>query len=77
MNLPGFHTKNKGVNSIMYFCRTNYQKGRPEHFWSISCEKSLFYAKKIIFFPILGGGTCAGCAPPWIRPCEGHVFRFP
>jgi hypothetical protein len=26
MNLPGFHTKNKGVNSIMYFCRTNYQK---------------------------------------------------
>ena len=30
--------------------------GRHEHFWGISCEKSRFYAKKIIFFPILGGG---------------------
>ena len=26
--------------------------GRREHFWGISCEKSRFYAKKIIFFPI-------------------------
>ena len=26
--------------------------------------------QKIIFFPILGGGGRAGCAPlPWIRPC--------
>jgi hypothetical protein len=30
--------------------------GRRENFWGISCEKSRFYAKKIIFFPILGGG---------------------
>ena len=29
--------------------------GRREHFWGISCEKSRFYAKKIIFFPILRG----------------------
>jgi hypothetical protein len=29
--------------------------GRRETFWGISCEKSRFYAKKIIFFPILGG----------------------
>jgi hypothetical protein len=28
--------------------------GRCEYFWGISCEKSRFYAKKIIFFPILG-----------------------
>jgi hypothetical protein len=28
---------------------------RREHFWGISCEKSRFYAKKILFFPILGG----------------------
>jgi hypothetical protein len=35
--------------------------GRHENFWGISCEKSRFYAKKIIFFPILGGR-------PWIRP---------
>ena len=30
--------------------------GRREKFWGFSCEKSRFYAKKIIFFPILGGG---------------------
>ena len=33
------------------------------NFWDISCEKSRFYAKKIIFFPILGGAR-AGCTPP-------------
>ena len=33
--------------------------GRRENCWGISCEKSRFYAKKIIFFPILGG-----CRPP-------------
>ena len=37
--------------------------GRRENLWGISCEKSQFYAKKILFFPILGG-ACAGCAPP-------------
>jgi hypothetical protein len=37
--------------------------GRREKFWGISCEKSRFYTKKIIFFPILGGAR-AGCAPP-------------
>jgi hypothetical protein len=26
-------------------------------FWGILCEKSLFYAKKIIFFPIAEGGA--------------------
>jgi hypothetical protein len=31
-------------------------------------SQSRFYAKKIIFLPILGGAR-AGCAPPWIRPC--------
>ena len=31
--------------------------GRREHFWGISCEKSRFYAKKIIFFPIAKGGA--------------------
>ena len=38
--------------------------GRREKFWGISCEKSRFYAKKTYFFPILGGGGRAGCAPP-------------
>ena len=31
--------------------------GRCEIFWGISCEKSRFYAKKIIFFPIAEGGA--------------------
>ena len=31
--------------------------GRREHFWGISCEKSRFYAKKIIFFPIAEGSA--------------------
>jgi hypothetical protein len=39
--------------------------GRRENVWGISCEKSRFYAKIFIFFPILGG---RGGAPPWIRP---------
>ena len=38
--------------------------GRRENCWGISCGKSRFYAKKILFFPILGGGGGA----PWIRP---------
>ena len=31
--------------------------GRRENFWGISCEKSRFYAKKNIFFPIVEGGA--------------------
>jgi hypothetical protein len=31
--------------------------GRREKFWGISCEKTQFYAKKIIFFPIAEGGA--------------------
>jgi hypothetical protein len=42
--------------------------GRREHFWCISCEKSRFYAKKIIFFPILGGGGREPGAPPGYIP---------
>jgi transposase-like protein len=43
-------------------------RGGARNFWGISCKKSRFYAKKIIFLPILGG-TRAGCALLWIRPC--------
>ena len=49
-------------NHIFSNCR-----GRREHYWGISCEKSRFYAKKSYCFPILGGAL-AGCAPPCIRP---------
>ena len=45
--------------------------GRHENFWGISCEKSRFYAKKIIFFPILGGAPPP--PPPWIRPWDLYV----
>jgi hypothetical protein len=38
--------------------------GGPRNFWGISCEKSRFYAKKIIFLPILEGVARAGCATP-------------
>ena len=52
-------------------------EGRRENCWGISCEKSRFYDKKIIFFPILGGAR-AGCAPPppppWIRPCKLYDY---
>ena len=45
--------------------------GRREIVWGISCEKSRFYAKKIIFFPIL--------APPPLDPplhlnCGRNLF---
>jgi hypothetical protein len=47
--------------------------GRRENVWGISCEKSRFYAKKIIFFPILGeGGTRDGCAPWICSLCRNH-----
>jgi hypothetical protein len=42
-------------------------RGGARNFCGISCEKSRFYAKKIIFFPILGG-RAPGASPPWIRP---------
>ena len=42
--------------------------GRRENVWCISCEKSRFYAKKIIFFPILGWGGVGGGAPPLDPP---------
>jgi hypothetical protein len=41
--------------------------GRRENIWGISCEKSRFYAKKILFFPILGGRG-APSAPPGSVP---------
>jgi hypothetical protein len=56
---PGFQVRRGALKKIAQ------SGGRHEHFWGISCEKSRFYPKKIIFFPILGGGRPP---PPWIRP---------
>jgi hypothetical protein len=51
--------------------------GRREHFWDISCEKSRFYAKKIIFFPILGGGARSRVhPPPWIHPWVNYFKKI-
>jgi hypothetical protein len=51
-------------NHIFFNCG-----GGRESFWGISCEKSRFYAKKIIVSPVLGGSAPgappAGSAPDW------------
>ena len=46
---PGFQVRGVHLKKIAP------SGGRHENFWGISCEKSRFYAKKKIFFPILGG----------------------
>ena len=33
------------------------ERREARKFWGISCEKSRFYANKIIFFPIVEGGA--------------------
>ena len=45
--------------------------GRCENFGGISCEKSWFYTKKIIFLPILGG-----CAPPESAPAYYKIQMY-
>ena len=47
---PGFQVRGGGALK-----KIAPSEGRRENCWGISCEKSRFYAKKIIFFPILGG----------------------
>jgi hypothetical protein len=59
-------------NHIYANCR-----GRREKLWGISCEKSRFYAPKKLFFPILGGGACAGCTPPLDPPLHFQFLYFP
>ena len=58
---PGFQVRGGALKKIAP------SGGRCEKFWGISCEKSRFYAKKIIFIPILGGGG-ARCPPPPLDP---------
>ena len=41
---PGFQVRGGSLKEIAP------SEGRREHFWSISCEKSRFYAKKSYFF---------------------------
>ena len=58
---PGFQVRGGALKKIAP------SGGRRENFWGISCEKSRFYAKKIIFFPILGG-RAPGASPPESAP---------
>ena len=60
---PGFQVRGGALKKIAL------SGGRRENFWGISCEKSRFYAQKIIFFPILGG-VRAGCVQPLDPPLE-------
>ena len=50
---PGFQVR--GGGALKKFAQS---RGKCKNFWGISCEKSQFYAKKIIFFPILEGARC-------------------
>jgi hypothetical protein len=43
-------------------------RGGARNFWGISCEKSRFYVKKIIFLPILGGRAPGAPPPPEYAP---------
>ena len=43
-------------------------RGGARNFWGISYEKSRFYAKKIIFLPILGGRAPGAPPPPESAP---------
>ena len=54
---PGFQVKGGALKKIAP------SRGRREHFWGISCEKSRFYAKKSYFFQFQGWGG-AGCSAP-------------
>ena len=61
---PGFQVRGGGALK-----KIAPSRGRRENFRGISCEKSLLYAKKSYFFPILGGGGRApGAPPPRIAP---------
>ena len=59
---PGFQVKGGALK------KSAPSGGRREHFWSISCEKSRFYAKNHIFSNFRGG------APPWIRSCSISII---
>ena len=37
--------------------KNHAERREAQHFWGISCEKSRFYDKKIIFFPIAEGSA--------------------
>ena len=65
---PGFQVRGGGALKKIALSR-----GRREHFWSISCEKSRFYAKKSYFFQFWGGG---GGAPDALPPGSAPAYNL-
>ena len=68
---------NKKWHELKYYTCTGADpgfqvRGRRENIWGISCEKSRFYAKKILFFPILG---CARRVRPPGSPLLSKQFQ--
>ena len=60
---PGFQVRGGALIKIAPSGR------RREHFWSITCEKSQFYAKKSFFSNFRGASALpTPPPPPWIRP---------
>ena len=52
-------------------------RGRREHFWGISCEKSRFYAKKSYFSNIRGGARnfwSISCEKSRFYAKKNHIF---
>ena len=47
---PGFQDRGGGGGGALK--KNALSRGRRDNFWGISCEKSRFYAKKIIFSPL-------------------------
>ena len=68
---PGFQVRGGGAPK-----KIAPSGGRRENYLGISCEKSRFYAKKIIFFPILGGEPGAPPPSPWIRPWIQSIYMY-
>ena len=78
---PGFQVRGAALKKIAP------SGGRREIVWGISCEKSRFYAKKIIFFPILGGRSpgrkytklnlpITFARPSTVLPVVGEITRI-
>ena len=55
---PGFQVRGGGRTK-----KIAPNGGRREHFWGISCEKSRFYPKNLIFSNFMGEGTPPGSVP--------------
>ena len=65
---PGFQVRGGGGGGGGALKKIAPSGGWRENFWGILCEKSRFYAQKIIFIPILEAPPPPP-PPRWIRSC--------